>query len=308
MMSLELVGRALVRDGLPQRPVGVARGSAARAPPSARGRRTRRTRRRSWPARTCRAPPTWAQSSLGDPGVAAPVDLVRCSSSSCSGLGQVTSSSSSMRSSYSMPSAFISPTASPRALCSCAPEHLAAGPPGSPRPRTRRRGGTRSLRVEELEDTERVRRQRLVQREAELQVDVSRTVRPSRRAGRPAPRHRRRAASGSSRPHAGPAAPARLRPRGCRAAAGSIARDGLPSRAITLSSIACVTRNRDTSASGSAATSRSNVSSVQVTEALGRLLALHLRCFFGSSPAFASAFWFSTTCSGACTTTVPAVS
>ena len=38
------------------------------------------------------------------------------SSSSCSGLGQLTSSSSSIRSSYSMPSAFISATASPRAL------------------------------------------------------------------------------------------------------------------------------------------------------------------------------------------------
>ena len=40
-------------------------------------------------------------------------------SSSASGFGYVTSSSSSMRSSYSIPSAFIAPTASPRALYSC---------------------------------------------------------------------------------------------------------------------------------------------------------------------------------------------
>ena len=40
-------------------------------------------------------------------------------SSSSSGFGQVTSSSSSMRWSYSMPSCFIAPTASPRALYCC---------------------------------------------------------------------------------------------------------------------------------------------------------------------------------------------
>ena len=39
-----------------------------------------------------------------------------CSSGSASGRGCVTSSSSSMRSSYSIPSAFISATASPRSL------------------------------------------------------------------------------------------------------------------------------------------------------------------------------------------------
>ena len=42
------------------------------------------------------------------------------SSSSASGLGWVTSWSSSIRSSYSMPSAFIAATASPRARNSCA--------------------------------------------------------------------------------------------------------------------------------------------------------------------------------------------
>ena len=81
-----------------------------------------------------------------------------------------------------------------------------------------------------------------------------------------------------------------------------------PSRAITFSSIAWLTRIRDTSASGSAATSRSKTSSVQVTMPSGAFLRCTLRCFFGSSPAFCSALWFSTTCSGACTTTVPAVS
>ena len=50
----------------------------------------------------------------------AAVGVEHASRSSCSGLGQLTSSSSSIRSSYSMPSAFISATASPRALNCCA--------------------------------------------------------------------------------------------------------------------------------------------------------------------------------------------
>ena len=80
------------------------------------------------------------------------------------------------------------------------------------------------------------------------------------------------------------------------------------SRAITFSSIEWLTRSRDTSASGSAATSRSNVSSVQVTKPSGGFLRCTLRCFFGSSPALSIALWFSTTWSGACTTTAPEVS
>ncbi len=68
-----------------------------------------------------------------------------------------------------------------------------------------------------------------------------------------------------------------------------------PSRAITLSSIAWLTRIRDCNASGSAATSRSNVSSPQVTNPSGGFFRCTLRCFFGSSPALASAFTFSTT-------------
>ena len=43
-------------------------------------------------------------------------------------------------------------------------------------------------------------------------------------------------------------------------------------------------------------------------EPSGGFLRTTLRRFFGSSPALASAFSFSTTCSGACTTTVPVVS
>src|SRR4028118_1410751 len=43
-------------------------------------------------------------------------------------------------------------------------------------------------------------------------------------------------------------------------------------------------------------------------EPSGGFLRTTLRRFFGSSPAFASAFSFSTTCSGACTTTRPSVS
>ena len=68
------------------------------------------------------------------------------------------------------------------------------------------------------------------------------------------------------------------------------------------------TRNCDVSGSGSAVTSRSNVGSPQPIEPSGGFLRTTLRRFFGSSPALASACTFSTTCSGACTTTVPAVS
>ena len=52
----------------------------------------------------------------------------------------------------------------------------------------------------------------------------------------------------------------------------------------------------------------SKVLSVQPTKPSGAFLRTTLRRFFGSSPALASAFSFSTTCSGACATTKPAVS
>ncbi|OLE30293.1 MAG: hypothetical protein AUG44_01595 [Actinobacteria bacterium 13_1_20CM_3_71_11] len=72
-----------------------------------------------------------------------------------------------------------------------------------------------------------------------------------------------------------------------------------------MSSIAWLTAKLETSASGSAATSRSNVGLPQPICPSGGFLRTTLRRFFGSSPALASAFSFSTTCSGACTTTMP---
>ncbi len=81
-----------------------------------------------------------------------------------------------------------------------------------------------------------------------------------------------------------------------------------PGRLITFSSIAWLTANRDFSGSGSAATSRSKVGWPQDTKPSGGFLRTTLRRFFGSSPAFFSAASFSTTCSGAWTTTVPTVS
>lgn len=82
----------------------------------------------------------------------------------------------------------------------------------------------------------------------------------------------------------------------------------MPGRAITDSSIAWLTVNRDRSISGSAVWSLTKVSSSQPTNPSGAFLRWTLRRFFGSSPALASAFSFSTTCSGACATTNPTVS
>ena len=87
-----------------------------------------------------------------------------------------------------------------------------------------------------------------------------------------------------------------------------IALNASPGRAITLSSIAWLTAKLDFSGSGSAATRRSKVGLPQETKPGGGFLRTTLRRFFGSSPAFASAFSVSVTCSGACTTTVPMVS
>ena len=82
-----------------------------------------------------------------------------------------------------------------------------------------------------------------------------------------------------------------------------IAAKASPGRAMTFSSIAWLTLKLDFSGSGSAATSRSKVGLPQETKPSGGFLRTTLRRFFGSSPALASAFSFSTTCSGACTTT-----
>ena len=77
----------------------------------------------------------------------------------------------------------------------------------------------------------------------------------------------------------------------------------LAGRAMTFSTIAWVTLKLDFSGSGSAATRRSKVGLPQETKPGGGFLRTTLRRFLGSSPALASAFSFSTTCSGACTTT-----
>ena len=164
-----------------------------------------------------------------------------------------------------MPSAFISPIASPRALCSCAREHL-------PRVLQRRlddrhhvQGVRRRLGVEGVEDREGVRRERLVQREVELQP-LDQPDPATVLGGRVHELHHtggeQRAVLRSGQPHQpqlGAASSWLSRSSRRIAAAGS------PGRAITLSSIAWLTRIRETSASGSAATRRSNVSSVQVT-------------------------------------------
>ena len=72
---------------------------------------------------------------------------------------------------------------------------------------------------------------------------------------------------------------------------------------MTLSTMACVTRIRDTSGSGGAATRRSKVSSDQATKPSGGFLRCTLRSFLGSSPALARFRAFSMVCSGAWTTT-----
>lgn len=87
-----------------------------------------------------------------------------------------------------------------------------------------------------------------------------------------------------------------------------IASKASPGRAMTDNSIVWVTRKREVSGSGSEAISFSKVCSDQATNPSGAFLRTTLRRFFGSSPALASAFSFSTTCSGACATTSPAVS
>ena len=88
-----------------------------------------------------------------------------------------------------------------------------------------------------------------------------------------------------------------------------IAVTGSPGRASTLSNIEWVTAKCEPSGSGSAAASnRSWVALVHETKPSGGFLRCTRRRFFSSSPALASNRTFSTSCSGACTTTVPAVS
>jgi hypothetical protein len=81
-----------------------------------------------------------------------------------------------------------------------------------------------------------------------------------------------------------------------------------PGRSMTLSTIACVTLKLDVSGSGSAATRRSKVGLPQETMPSGGFFRTTRRRAFGSSPALARSRSFSTTCSGAWTTTRPEVS
>lgn len=77
---------------------------------------------------------------------------------------------------------------------------------------------------------------------------------------------------------------------------------------MTLSSIEWLTCMCGVSGSGSAAMSFSNDGCPHETKPSGAFFRTSLRRFFGSSPSFASCFAFSASCSGACATTVPAVS
>jgi hypothetical protein len=64
----------------------------------------------------------------------------------------------------------------------------------------------------------------------------------------------------------------------------------------------------DVSVSGVASMSLRNDGSPHETKPSGAFLRMILRFFFGSSPALRIAARFSVSCSGACATTVPAVS
>ena len=182
-----------------------------------------------------------------------------------------------MRSSYSMPSAFI---------CATASRARPVGLGHEDRPRVLEDGlddredvervGLR-VRVEQLHRGERERRERLVEREVVLQVAGEpqhapvlvrlRAATPAR-PRRPARRRSARACSTSRR-----------RPRSSSwlsSISARIASTASPGRPTTLRIIAWSTRMRDTSASGTAPRSRSNVSSVQLTVPAARLRRLDL--------------------------------
>ena len=74
------------------------------------------------------------------------------------------------------------------------------------------------------------------------------------------------------------------------------------------STMECVIFMRGFSVSGTAAIKRSKVCLFHVTNPSGGCLFFILRSFFGSSPAFATSFAFSMSCSGASAITMPSVS
>ncbi len=81
-----------------------------------------------------------------------------------------------------------------------------------------------------------------------------------------------------------------------------------PPRAMTLSIIAWLTCMLDVRRSGSASMSLRKLGSPHETKPSGAFLRTSFRRFFTSSPARSSILMFSVSCSGACATTVPAVS
>ena len=227
---LDQVGEILVhlvrRHGLPQRLVGVAQIAQYDALGAREPVEPRCTRRTSSPARTCPGPPTSATTrrprSTG--GVCRYISNV-ASSNSLSGFGQVTSSSSSIRSSYSMPSAFIAFTASPRAWCSCAHSTARGSSSVASTTETTSSAYSRILRIEQVQRGQRERRQRLVQREVLLQVDGE-AQQPAVLVGlvKPLDHTGGDERCGRSGSRAGSAGPGRPSPRGCRAAGAACSR------------------------------------------------------------------------------------
>ena len=203
----------------------------------------------------------------------------------------VTSSSSSIRSSYSMPSAFIAATASPRALNCCAPGS-GAGRRASPRSPRRRRarsvsdsGSSTSTAASANVDS------------GWLSAKFGRQV-----DGQPAPcgRSRPAASSRSTTPAVQQrrgtmpiacADLAALAPRGSWLSVSSvrIAANGSPGRATTLSIIAWRHPHAASQRLGRGVDQPVKVDSLHGTDALrGLLAARRLRRFFGSSPTLAN--------------------
>ena len=191
-----------------------------------------------------------------------------------------------------MPSAFICGhglAAGLELLGAAAP---GAGPPASPRsPRRRRARTSAPPRSSSVERRQRERRQRLVEREVELQVHGQ----PHRAAGRrPARRSRSTTPAGQQRPVD------RDRPAHVAACGAAVLvvvaqqrahrRERVARRGrCTFSSIEWLTRNRETSGSGSAVDEPlERLVAVQVTKPSGAFLRCTLRRFFGVVPALAS--------------------
>ena len=248
----ELLGAGVLRHGAAQRPVGV--GEVPQHHPLGAGQPVERDvlGERHGPLVHVPDDGLRLRLVLGDPGCAVPVRPRRPPRSGRpAARGWSTSSSSSIRSSYSMPSAFIAATASPRALNRCA-DSTGRGP----------------SRVASISETTSSgvglgRRDRgCPARPAPAATAAGPARSPA--AGRMVSRYRRPVSSGSSsrsttpggdqRP---PIAMARRACRSCRARgswlpsiSARIAVNALPGREITPSTMAWDTRKCDVSGSG----------------------------------------------------------